>query len=183
VLTLTEPTACEWLFDAAAEVPDHRAIVELGVWRGGSLAYLETGAAQGCGASVYGVDPWGLDGAYTDRPHLLRRYRTEDMAVAAKAAPTATLVRGFSTEVAATWDGPKVGLLYVDAVHHEQDVLADFRAWQPHLVPGAIIALDDYCERFDGVRRAVAQLAEEGHLAPIQLVGSRLATTHFRPIH
>jgi hypothetical protein len=177
---LTEQIACDWLLDAASRVHRSLAIVEVGVYRGGSLKYLAHGALEGNEAPVYGIDPWGAPGAYPDRPHMLKRYVPSDQETAATQAPTAHLIRGFSVTEAARWSHGPIGLLYIDAVHRERDVLEDFYAWEPHLAPEAVVAFDDHDERFDGVRRAVARLVSEGRIAPIELIGNRLAVTTSR---
>lgn len=177
---LTEQVACDWLERAALGIPRSLAIVEVGVYRGGSLKYLAAGALDGNEAPVFGIDPWGSPGAYPDRPHMLNRYVPEDAKIAAEAAPTATLIRGFSITEAERWSHGPIGLLYIDAVHRERDVLEDFLAWEPHLAPDAVVAFDDHDERFDGVRRAVARLVSEGRIAPITLIGNRLAVTTAR---
>jgi len=180
VETLTEQAACRWLRKTAKAVPRNLSIVEIGVYRGGSLKHLVNGSLAGNEAPVFGIDPWGSPGAYPNRPHMLERYVPGDQEIAQRTAPGATLIRGFSVTEASRWYHQPIGLLYIDAVHRERDVLEDFFAWQPHLAAGAVVAFDDHDERFDGVRRAVAQLVRAGHIAPVRLIGSRLATSTHR---
>jgi hypothetical protein len=94
------------------------------------------------------------------------------MAIAARAIDgKAALIRGFSTEVAEGWE-LSVGMLYIDAVHERDSVLADFRAWEAHLLDGAVVAFDDHNERFPGVIQAVAELHESGSLKTVEIAGS-----------
>jgi predicted O-methyltransferase YrrM len=61
-----------------------------------------------------------------------------------------------------------VDLLYIDSAHDRESVIAEYRAWQAQLAPGAVVALDDYDhEDFPGIREAVAELG---------LTGERLGT-------
>lgn len=180
--TLTEVAALSWLRQAAQSVSSTQACVEIGVYRGGSLACLAEGAAAGRGAQVYGVDAWGLAAAYPSRPHMHQRYVSEDMAVAAQTAPGATLIRSLSVDAARAWDGPPIGLLYIDGEHTRKAVLADFAAWRVHLAVGAEVAFDDHYDRFPGVKQAVAELVAEGSLEWVELVGSRLAVTRAAPL-
>ena len=61
-----------------------------------------------------------------------------------------------------------VDLLYIDSSHDRESVIAEYRAWQAQLAPGAVVALDDYDhEDFPGIREAVAELG---------LTGERLGT-------
>src|SRR5690606_24637600 len=151
---LTEPEALDWLEQAAREVPRDQAIVELGVYRGDSLVRLALGSRAGEGAHCWGIDPWGLPGAYATRPAMRRKYGIQNMYVAQRelerrcVTQLVTLVRDFSVSVGQRWSGPRVGLLYIDALHTEEAVLCDYEAWAPHLAPGSIVAYDDYCPRF-----------------------------------
>lgn len=158
--TLTWPQGCEWMKDAARNVEAEQAIVEVGVYQGGSLRYLMDGSLEGNGAPVFGVDPW----------NGTRKYGPENQAIAAEHVPEATLIKGKSVDVAADWTGPRVGLLFIDGNHTEQDVLADFYAWRRHMAPYAIVCFDDHDERFPGILQAVHMLAERKHITkPIQI--------------
>jgi predicted O-methyltransferase YrrM len=179
---MTEPEALvevegrKWLRRAAAAVPFDRAIVEVGVFQGSSLLELARGSAEGLGARVYGIDPWAMEGSYPGRPHMLSRYGPKNQRIAAAALKReglqAELIRDFGGEVARGWDGPPVGLLFIDAIHRQKEVTEDFLAWKPRLAPGAVVAFDDYCERFSGVIRAVDKLFGKDR---VHLAGSRLA--------
>lgn len=180
IKTLTEQISCTWLCDVAAKVPRDQAIVEVGVFQGGSLAYLAKGALAGDDPPVFGVDAWGLGDTYRTRPHLRRQYGPHNQAFAAEAAPTATLIRGLSTIVAGYWRGPKIGLLFIDADHSYASVMADYWVWQPHLASDALVAFDDYWTgRFPGVIQAVNELMAVGDLTDFQLIGKRLATARY----
>src|SRR5690606_29474082 len=90
-------------------------------------------------------------------------------------AKHATLIQGFSTNVGTDWDGPKVGMLYVDGDHSKDGVLADWHAWRPHLVGTATIIFDDYTNNTFGVKDAVDQLHAEGHITQPTVVSDRVA--------
>lgn len=180
VKTLTEDVACEWLRDAAATVPAELAIVEVGTYQGGSLKYLCEGSAAGNGAKVYGLDQWGTPGMYRSRPHLARAYGRANQAIAAKAAPTATLIRAESTHAAQRWTGGKIGLCYIDADHSYPACMGDYRAWRPHLASNAWVVFDDYwAGRFDGVIQAVDELVAKGELTDFEKIGHHLAVTRY----
>jgi predicted O-methyltransferase YrrM len=59
--------------------------------------------------------------------------------------------------------GEGVELLFVDSTHEREPTLAEFRAWEPRLAPGAIVAFHDYGHpEFPGVEQAVRELGLEG---------------------
>lgn len=178
IKTLTEQVSCTWLRDAAGKIPNNQAIVEVGVFQGGSLRFLTQGALEGNGASVFGVDAWGSPGAYRGKPHLARLYGRHNMRIAAEAAPTATLIRKLSVQAATDWTGLQIGLLYIDGMHDYKNAMADYQAWKPHLASDARAIFDDYwIGRFPGVIKAVDELVAAGELTNFQIVGHHLATT------
>lgn len=182
---LTPEEVALTLADLAAQVPPERAIVELGVYQGRTLLYLAWGARQGQGAHVWGIDPWDLPGkrvpyagkvrkAYTDPGvRAWARYNVKALGYSNQI----TLKRAFSTEVGARWNGPPVGLLYVDGDHRYDAVCADVRAWTPHLADDAMIAFDDHDDGHPEVVQAVADMVAEGILHPVQMFHDRLAVT------
>ena len=56
-----------------------------------------------------------------------------------------------------------IELLYIDSSHNRDDTIAEVRAWQGVLAPGALIVFDDYSHpEYPGVREAVAELGLRG---------------------
>lgn len=150
------------LHDLAAQVdPDH-AIVELGSFKGKSTCYLAAGAKAGRGARVWAVDAWDLPGNVTGRfgfADPATRAEFDRQIRAARVASRVTPLQGFTTDVAARWDGPKVGLLFIDGDHAEASVVADYEAWRPHLADDAVVVFDDYrSPRNPGVAAAIDRL-------------------------
>lgn len=66
--------------------------------------------------------------------------------------------------------GPKHGggpaeLLFLDSSHERQETLDTFRAWEPALAPGAVVAFHDYgAEAYPGVKEAIEELGLEGEV-------------------
>ena len=56
-----------------------------------------------------------------------------------------------------------IELLYIDSSHDRDETIAEVRAWQAALAPGALIVFDDYTHpEYPGVREAVAELGLRG---------------------
>ncbi len=177
---LMETVAMSYLADVAAYVPGDQAIVEVGTYQGANLVEMAKGAHSGLGAGVYGVDSYGTGDIYRNRPNMLKRYTHADLDIAREHIRTsgvqADIIVATSVQAAADWDGPEIGLLVIDGEHRFDPVLADFRAWKPHLAPDATVAFDDYGGRVGSqVIRAVDTLLESGELRLIDVVGTRLA--------
>lgn len=162
----------------AAQVPHDLAIVELGSYKGMSTAHLATGAKEGSGAHVFAVDPWDLPGnPYGKHGYSapIVRDEFERQLRALRLWSRVTPIRGFSVDVAASWDGPKVGLLYIDADHAEASVRADVAAWRSHLSVEHVVAFDDLdTPRNPGVRVVVEKLVASGYYS-LEVRAERLA--------
>lgn len=150
----------EALAELAATVPAGQAIVEIGSFKGKSTCFLASGAAED--VHVWAVDPWDLSGNPTGRFGFAdpsTREQFDRQVEEAGYAEKITAIRGFSVEEAASWDGPPIGLLYVDGDHSERAVFNDYDAWRPHLAAGATVVFDDLdTPRNPGVRRALEKL-------------------------
>jgi hypothetical protein len=56
-----------------------------------------------------------------------------------------------------------IALLHIDGNHHYDHVRQDIRLWEPHVIPGGWVLLDDYVWAFgDGPKKAGDQLLESG---------------------
>ena len=138
---VSKPT-CLNLMLLGKKVSSKHAIIEVGTFRGKSACCL----AKNAKAHVYTVDPWDLQGnehgkhGFTD-PTLKSVF--DDQVAAAGLTDRITHIQKFSVEAADEWEGPPVGLLFIDGDHAESSVWSDFEAWKEHLVDGAIVILDD----------------------------------------
>jgi len=172
----------ELLYSFAALVPADQAIVELGSYRGKSTCYLATGAHIGHSAPVYAVDAWSEE-VSAWRASVLSTLPSpvfEDFTAQLDKAGVSDdvhVIRSLTTLAAELYDGPPVGLLYIDGDHNRAAVLADFRAWRRHLAPDAVIIFDDFgVTKNPGVSLAVGALEASGELIDIdKLKSERLA--------
>lgn len=164
---LIEVPCMQTLRALAAEVPADEAIVELGSFMGRSTAILALGASEGHGAQVHAFDPWEdgpeVDSSYAATAPTVADYRLPET----RAAFDAHMMRtGASEQVTAhvctavegakAYDGPAVGLLWVDALHDYDSVVADLKAWLPKMAKAAVVVLHDVGDP----RYAVLEAAE-----------------------
>jgi tetratricopeptide (TPR) repeat protein/GT2 family glycosyltransferase len=128
-----------------------RRIVELGSYCGRStLVMAHTIRATGAvGARVHAIDPhagyelaYGLD-TYAALLGNLAEHRVDDLV---------EVVRARSREVA--WEDT-IALLFIDALHDEEEVRADFATWSPRVAPDGFVAFHDYFEYCPGVQACV----------------------------
>jgi SAM-dependent methyltransferase len=60
-------------------------------------------------------------------------------------------------------DGPLVDLVFIDASHECRDTIHTFRAWEPRVTPGGVVAFHDYADpNWPGVTDAVRRLRLDG---------------------
>ncbi len=134
------------------KAPAGSTVVEIGVYRGRSLAYMaEYAALVGKKLDIVGIDqfdpgwkpvrPMPVRMPYTDSDDMLRGVSS----VLAECAPwnTPRLVRGDSAESAALFPDGSVFAVWIDGDHSEEGVRRDVLAWLPKVAPGGILAGHD----------------------------------------
>jgi predicted O-methyltransferase YrrM len=130
---------------------DRRTVVELGTATGWTTASL---ALADSARTVTSYDPVVTPGR--DRYAAL---------VPREARARMTFVQDTGEAGATRWDGPPVDLLFIDSTHTREDTLAEFRAWGPHLGPGAVVVFHDFGNpAFPGVAEAVGELDLPGEV-------------------
>jgi len=156
---LTSATTCANLARLAATVPKSRAILEIGTFRGKSACALASKAK----GHVWTIDPWGLEGNIEGKHNFTDPKLPEVFAEQVESVGLTdkiTQIQGFSPEVAKDWDGPAIGLIFLDGDHEYDHIVEDFAAWQDKLTDGtgnskpAIVVFDDLdTPRNPGVRQ------------------------------
>src|SRR5690606_13242475 len=134
---LVENPCCFRLREYAAQVPADQVIVELGAFKGRTTGWLALGASEGNGAEVISVDPWDdgvIPEGYADHAPSVAEYTASETRQAYEDHIDECGIRDLvwqlpttAVEAAAEYDGPKVGLLWHDALHRREDVRADLR--------------------------------------------------------
>ena len=118
-------------------------IVEIGSFKGKSTCFLAAGSQHGDNITVYAVDTWDLREQYGQQKYqakeTLEAFHLQTQAY----SKLITAVRGFSQEVAKTWD-KDIGLLFIDGCHWYKEAWADYQSWQKFIPVGGMIALHDY---------------------------------------
>jgi len=167
------------------EARDGDTIVEIGVAFGRSIAYLARRVIDsGKRVRVVAVDPWlddrwefpsdypldaprpGWGGEHAEWARAqggpFNAFLTSMHEHAPEELERITVLRCRSAD-ASLIIGPCRGVM-IDASHDYIDVLADIAMWRHHIIPGGILAGDDYSARdFPGVVRAVKDSFQDGY--------------------
>jgi predicted O-methyltransferase YrrM len=151
------------LTELAGGVSEGEVVVEVGSYRGRSAVALAAGLRPGSKIRIFAVDPHdefrGLRGGVFGPPDQAALYRNLSRAGVGEAVAVVSLR---STEAAAGWPSPNIGLLWLDGDHSYEAVTGDFAAWRRHLAPGAVVAFHD--SDTEDVARVLDELEERGDL-------------------
>jgi len=141
-------------------------VIEVGSWLGKSTRYLATKVPEN--GKVYAVDHWL--GSEEHQPgernytpliyHLYQQFLSNVIheGLTHKIIP----VRMSSLEGAKYLSDIKPDLIYIDASHTTENVLADLRAWYPYVKNRGVLCGDDWT--WPPVAAAVKQFAQEENL-------------------
>jgi Methyltransferase domain len=170
---LTEREA-RFLALAAAIAPRDGVILEIGSFKGKSTVGLASIAARYGLGKVVAVDPHTAP-SVTD-PDLKGQASTwDDFRATLRTAGLEAAVeahRTFSRDLARGWDRP-IRLLWIDGDHTYAGAKQDLDLFRRHLAPGAIVALHDVLNAFDGpIRVFVEEVLGSDAFGPAGVCGS-----------
>jgi len=136
-------------------LPNGSTIVEVGSWKGKSIAYFVVEAAnRGKQISAYAVDTWKGSEEHKDYNEV--KMDTLYELFLNNTAPIKDMfqhIRKPSLEAANDFEDDSVDFVFIDAAHDYESVKSDISAWITKVKPCGIIAGHDYlCE---GVKKAV----------------------------
>jgi hypothetical protein len=132
------------------------SIVEVGCWKGRSTKEL----LESCNGNVYAVDSW--KGSPNDMTNVMAGM---DLGVEAAFKKNVghysnlKILKGSSVDMAKTFNGNKVDMVYIDAGHTYEEVKSDIETWLPKC--NKFIVGHDYQEDFPGVKQAVDEIFGE----------------------
>lgn len=170
----------------AAAIPEGMAYMEIGVFMGGSLAFIAR-CTRGRRATVLGLDPMPIQHFDNEEKrfklpeHPLRILFRNLNSLEPEDAGRVRLIPARShhalthSSLYDEWRG-RVGMLFIDGEHTFDGVARD--AEFIHLVPrGGIVAFHDYDhEHYPGVAGVIDELIGAGALAIVEKVGSLVVT-------
>lgn len=132
-----------------------KVCVEVGSFIGTGSTIILAGLMAARDGTLYCVDRFDID---LFRFQGVKRSHYEQFIINISAMGFSKVVhalKGESTAIAVRTSQLGADLIYIDSAHTKQAVVADIKAWLPHLRPGGIICGDDYNTNHHGV--AVSQ--------------------------
>lgn len=152
-----------------------KMIVELGSWRGRSAVCW----AENTSGIVYCIDTWANDAygiSFADDPENL--HRRPDWLMTEFLRNTSGLrniipIRTTTSigSVIAYNLGLRPDVIFIDAGHNREDVVADITAWKPLLAEGGILCGHDYSyEGWPDVKTVVDEYVSNGIIPPVRII-------------
>jgi predicted O-methyltransferase YrrM len=146
----------ELLFLLATSVSEDQAIVEIGSYCGRSTSALAFGTHRRTD-SVYAVDPHTGDRSQVEAGMTVDTFdmflqTMERLGLTDAVVP----LRALSVEAARTYQGPEIGLLFVDGWHSAEAVVQDVNSWRAYLGRDSVVVFDDF--RFPDVAAGITEV-------------------------
>ncbi|SHF57832.1 Methyltransferase domain-containing protein [Desulfacinum infernum DSM 9756] len=167
------PQECGLLGRLASNVLEG-CIVEIGSFRGKSAVALALGVRRNPRdpkPQIYCIEPHQeFRGYYGGRFGPEDRGAFYRVMVATGAFAEVALVNLSSEQAGPCWREP-IGLLFVDGDHRYESVKRDFQCWEPHVLPGGVIAFDDSTDPDCGPSQVIDEILETGRFRYVETEG------------
>lgn len=165
------PEQGDELFHLTSRLKPGSTVVELGSYKGLSMAWMGLACDRGKSLKLVSVDLH--DPTYTERKggsetSLADNMRALGIQVDMLAGDTVDIASRALSFGVTPWS---ISLLYIDACHEYESVRADFLAWRPMLEDEAFVVFDDYTDDHPGVVKLVDEMVNFGVVAPGKKIG------------
>jgi hypothetical protein len=156
-----------------ADMPENGVFVEVGVWKGTSLAYFIVEAINANkNLKIFAVDTWAgdpkeIDLINHDPSVVAGTLYQEFLHNLSPVANTFTPLQMTSLEAASLFADASIDAMFIDALHDYASVKDDLHAWYPKVKSGGYLCGHDYYSTRSvetphmGVRRAVDEFYKD----------------------
>jgi predicted O-methyltransferase YrrM len=151
-----------------SQLPKNAKVVEVGCWKGKSVAYLAVEAINsGKEITIDAVDTW--EGSPEHQQDAYVRNKTLYELFCENIKPIShivTPIKKRSLDAVNLYANESLDLVFIDAAHDYNSVLQDIKAWLPKVKQGGIIAGHDYNDTWPGVKQAVQECFQDFLINP-----------------
>ena len=154
-------------YDYVAACGEYHHFAEVGVYTGASVVYLaDLLRKRNTPWKLHAIDLWERVNAETDYERIIGpeiydqfQQRITDN----KLEGLIDVIHGDSAKAATMFRDRGLDIVFIDANHAYEHVVADIKAWLPKIRSGGMIAGHDICEPSCGVRAAVDEIFPAGY--------------------
>lgn len=145
------------------ELGDGSRIVEVGCWKGKSIAYLAVEVINsGKDIKIDAVDTWKgtPDESYHQQDIYIKTDKLYQLFLnnISSLSDVINPIRMTSVEASNLYEDNSIDVVFIDAGHTYEDVKKDIIAWKPKVKKGGYLAGHDYHQGAQGVIKAVKEL-------------------------
>jgi hypothetical protein len=139
------------------------AILEIGIWKGRSLLFLNLLNTSGC--PVIGLDPCEVKGQESELDYFHGELFPDSLIIKSHSENAFSKVLAIST---------KLKFIHIDGGHSANNVFTDFLLYSPLVCSGGVVVFDDYndSEYSPEVGPAVDKLESLGLFSEFHLIGT-----------
>jgi cephalosporin hydroxylase len=148
------------------EFGDGAKFVEVGCWKGKSVAYWAVEAINsGKKITIDAVDTWEGSEEIMDDEHVKNGTLYElFLSNISPLREVINPIRLSSVEASKRYEDNSLDVVFIDAAHDYENVSQDIKCWLPKVKQGGYIAGHDYFVLAYGVRKAVDEMFEKVEL-------------------
>lgn len=138
-----------------SQLPVNAVLVELGTWKGRSLCSIADLIREKC-LIVHAIDTFegtaNEGDAHKEAQQIDLQAEFEANLTRFDIRDHVKVIKSTTLDAAKVYDH-KANMIFIDADHSTEAVLADIKAWQPHLIEGGILSGHDWV--WESVRQAI----------------------------
>jgi len=144
--------------NAVANAKDGQKFVEIGVWKGGSTAFMGVEIFNsGKKISYDAIDSFEGSVEHGDVKDWLYDEACKNLKPLTDIG-VVNLIRGYSLDLVDDYEDESIDFCFIDGSHEYEDVKKDIEAWLPKIKKGGILSGHDYDKSWVGVINAVDEL-------------------------
>lgn len=150
--------------NVVASAKDGQKFVEIGVWKGGSTAFMGVEIFNsGKKISYDAIDSFEGSFEHGDVKDWLYLEASKNLKPLTDIG-IVNVIKGHSMDLVDTYEDESIDFCFIDGSHEYEDVKKDIEAWLPKIKKGGMLAGHDYSSSWDGVVKAVNEVLERKNI-------------------
>jgi len=143
-------------------IPENGKFVEVGVWKGKSLAYfIVENINKNKNITTYAVDTWEGSPAHVNESCVINKTLYQEfISNMSPVADKFTALQMTSEEASKQFEDNSLDAVFIDADHVYEQVKHDIELWYPKVKSNGIFCGHDYYNGWPGVEQAVNEFAK-----------------------